>query len=287
MESRTMKYMDTSMASSRIERNSRLYKEVYDKYNEGDNLPLQDNSSLIDINKLREIVNGEEEKRCVPNKIDNIYDKKEKVNVVDQDVYDINKLLEKAKYENNKIKEPVKKSISNSRNILETLENKKISLEEVKKSIDYENNINNNKDNNLEMTRELKYHTKKISIDPLIEQIVVDDDNSPLDLLSDLKPSGNTIVTKPIKENDDNYIKLEDNFYSNDTSDIDIIKKNNNDIDDDFYTSSYKFSKKDFLDDDFSLENKSHNGVKIVLLIVLILILGYVIYFFIMNYGLK
>ena len=108
-------------------------------------------------------------------------------------------------------------------------------LEEEKKS----------EDNSLSMTREMKYHTKQISTDPLIEQVMPNSDLS-LDLFEDLKPTGNTIVTKPITE-EQQKPKVEENFYSSDTSDIDVIKntvKKDNRIDNDFYTSSYKFSKK-------------------------------------------
>ena len=67
---------------------------------------------------------------------------------------------------------------------------------------------------------------------------------------------------------------------------IDIIKKDKT-VDTDFFTSSYQFSKKDFSDDedDFFEEPKSHNFLKIILLILAIIVFAGVIFYFIKNYG--
>ena len=295
MESRTLKYMDTGnneQTNTRSSRNSRLYREVYGKYGDLDNLPLQDNIDEIDMTRLKEIMASDNEKNITreSKKIDNNIKKQD-----DQKVYDINKLLEKAKYENSKLKEPIKNTTQTNREILETLESRELSLEEIKKAC--QKNDQDEKDNNkeeLSMTRELKYHTKQISIDPLIEQVMPDNDLS-LDILEDLKPTENTVVTEPITE--EKIKKVEENFHSSDTSDIDIIKnvnstkvesKKTSNIDNDFYTSSYKFSKKDFNydeDEDFSDEEKTHNALKIILLIIAIIAFILLIYYFITHYG--
>lgn len=300
MESRTLKYMSTGTNEStatRSSRNSRLYREVYGKYGELDNLPLEDNTDEIDMARLREIMTTKQIER--PSVRD--YQKEEHIqdkntyHKDEQKVYDINKLLEKAKYENNKLKDPPKKVTQANRDILSTLESNDLSLEEIKKACQkYETEKKYNEketEESLSMTREMKYHTMRISTDPLIEQVMPDNDLS-LDIFEDLKPTGNTIVTKPIKEEDINQ-KVENNFYSNDTSDIDVIKGNvkstDSRVDDDFYTSSYKFSKKDFNDDEddnFFDEKPSHNGLKIVLLLLAIIAFAFVIYYFITNYGL-
>lgn len=298
MESRTLKYMDTGnyeAATTRSSRNSRLYREVYGKYGELDNLPLQDNTDEIDMDKLKEMManKGNEKNNNIDHQREEIYEKRDNYHKDEQKVYDINKLLEKAKYENNKLKEPPKKTTQINRDILETLESRELSLEEIKKACQkYEiaEEEKKSEDNSLSMTREMKYHTKQISTDPLIEQVMPNSDLS-LDLFEDLKPTGNTIVTKPITE-EQQKPKVEENFYSSDTSDIDVIKntvKKDNRIDNDFYTSSYKFSKKDFSDDDddnFFDEKPSHNALKVILLIMLIAIFIFVIYYFITNYGL-
>lgn len=294
MESRTLKYMDTGnneQTNTRSSRNSRLYREVYGKYGDLDNLPLQDNIDEIDMTRLKEIMaNGTQQNITIDSqKIDNNVKTED-----DQKVYDINKLLEKAKYENSKLKEPTKTTQTN-REILETLESRELSLEEIKKACTkYDSNQKDNIEEKLSITRELKYHTKQISIDPLIEQVMPDNDLS-LDILEDLKPTGNTLVTDPITE--EKIKKVEENFHSSDTSDIDIIKnvnpikvknKKTPDIDNDFYTSSYKFSKKDFNyddDEEFYEEEKTHNALKIILLIIVIIVFILLIYYFITHYG--
>lgn len=303
MESKTLKYMDTGNndtngANTRSKRNSRLYREVYGKYGELDNLPIQDNTDEIDMDRLREIVNHKESTHRE--------DLRRETTVVNdsfgcdnQKVYDINQLLEKAKYENNKLKDPPKKTTEINRNILQTLESRELSLEEIKKACQkYDENIihsdNMTSDDSLSATREMKYHKRQISNDPLIEQ-VMPDSNLSLDLFEDLKPTGNTIITKPIIEEEALFREEQDSknieefFHSEDTSDIDVIKNTvkNNNIDNDFYTSSYRFSKKDFNDDDddFFDEKPSSNIFKIILLIVAIIVFIFVIYYFVTNYG--
>lgn len=317
MESRAEKYYtddyianDSSLNSSRSSRNSRLYRQVYGRYGDLDNLPIDDNTDEIDMDKLKELVsNRPEVNRTPPSGYNFDISKKRKRNIDEQKVYDINKLLEKAKYENNKLKEPEDKIIKTSRNILSTLESTELSVSDIKKAcqkyeeskIDVYPKVEKKeesdiKENGLSMTREMKYQTRQISVDPLIEQVMPDNDLS-LDLLSDLKPTGDTIVTKPIKDPDkvsveSNIVKKnsskEQPFFQSleDTSDIDIIKKDKG-IDADFFTNSYQFSKKDFADDDedFFDEPKTHNILKVLLLILAILVFAGVIFYFVLNYG--
>lgn len=299
MDSRVDKYTNNGNLEqlSRSNRNSKLYKEVYGRYRDLDNLPMTDNTDEIDMDKLKEMLNAENRKRYVSSNEHNLdVLEPRKRNIDESKVYDINKLLEKAKYENSKIKEPENKIINNSRNILSTLEETELSVKDIKNAcqkyddFDSSNDYMDNKNSdNLSMTREMKYHTRNISVDPMINQVVPDNDLS-LDLLSDLKPTGNTIVTKPIVENSDNKdIKTNsDKFFptSGDTSDIDVIKKENK-IDNDFFTSSYQFSKNDFADDDDFYGEKSHNFLKVILLIIAIIVFAGVIFYFVLNYGIS
>lgn len=302
MESRAEKYYTndctTSTTPTRSSRNSRLYRQVYGKYEDLDNLPIDDNTDEIDMDKLKELVSNIDKKKdnpTPPNGYNLDILESRKRNIDEQKVYDINKLLEKAKYENNKLKEPENKLVKTSRNILSTLGSTEISTEDIKKACEkYENNgldvypkkdTSNDLDNNLSMTREMKYQTRQISADPLIEQVMPDNDLS-LDLFFDLKPTGDTIVTKPIKDDNtntsDNNIKKESSVK--DDSDIDVIKKDKN-IDTDFFTSSYKFSDKDFTDDELFENSSSHNVLKVLLLILAILVFAGVIFYFVATYG--
>ena len=111
------------------------------------------------------------------------------------------------------------------------------------------------------------------------------DNDLSLDLFEELKPTGNTIVTKPIREE-----IIETNMHSSDTRDIDIIKPAVGNLEE-FFTNSYEFSKKDFAnltdeDDDFFEKKKDSNILKIILLIIAIIIFAAAIFYFIKNYGL-
>ena len=96
-----------------------------------------------------------------------------------------------------------------------------------------------------------------------------------------LDDNGNeTEVTEPmtIEELNNYIIKSQEETFKN----------ANNNIDNDFYTSSYKFSKKDFIDDDdnfLDITKKSHSAIKVILLLIAIFALTTVIYYFISKYG--
>ncbi len=338
MDSRETKFKDSDLNNgmSRSNRNSKLYRQVYGKYQNLDNLPLEDNTDEIDIDSLKELLIRSENKTRNTHEDINIDILEPKKRSIDNErVHDINKLLEKARYENKKIREPDSnnKIISNSRSILETLGTGdyegnylKKEPEEVKEKIEASKPVN------LEMTRELKNLTRNIAENTLAEQTEKDSDLS-LDLLSDLKPTENTIVTEPIKdtdtkENDEEVkkeikeekkeensfkkVKLEsvgkkepkikkintddEPFFpmnTSDTTDIDIIKepvqikKDVKNVDNDFFTSSYEFSRKDFVDYDDDENSKSNNILKIILLVLAIFVFSGVIAYFILNYGIN
>lgn len=301
MTSRTEKYYteNQTTTSTRSSRNERLYREVYGKYDNSDNLPLEDNTNEIDMAKLKELVlnssSKQEEKELSQTKEHFSILEQRKRNIDEQKLYDINKILEKAKYENNKLKETTSTLPKIDKSILSTLQSTELSIPEIKeasKKYEMKEEIQlDNKETELEeklsMTRELKYHN-------LVEEEPISSATSDLslDLFSDLKPTGNTIVTKPIKEDSDNRISQTKNyssdFHSSDTSDIDIIKPavSSNTKESDFFTSSYEFSKKDFTyDEDFYEDNQKGSILKVILLILVIFIFVGVITYFIINYG--
>lgn len=288
----TEKNQTSTSLPTRSSRFSRLYKEVYGKYDNLDNLPIEDNTDEIDMEKLKELVlnnTPKKEQKEYSENLNVLEQKRRKID--DQKIYDINKILEKAKYENHKLKEPDSTPISKvNKKLLSTLESTEISTEEIQKAKEnYEpKQYNIETEEQLSMTRELKYQnlSKKIEEDPLINQAMPTNDLS-LDLFSDLKPTENTITTKPIRENINMPTEKKEDIRSKDTSDIDIIKtKPQNNMDNDFFTSSYEFSKKDFADDDF-YDTKKRSGIfKILLLFLAIMIFIGVIIYFISTYGL-
>lgn len=276
---------------SRSSRNSRLYKEVYGEYGNLDNLPIEDNTRELDMDRLRELVYNNdkgEEHREIREALD-VLDVRKR-NIDTNRVYDINEMLEKAKYENNKLKDLVVETKS-SRNILSTLEIP--CYEEVEEEKDEETL---KEDENLYMTREFKFKELNDKIKELNNNVMFDeeeeeleednnDSDLSLDLLSDLKPVGNTIITKPITSDNSDY---KGDMHSEDTRDIDIIKPSVVMKNDEFFTNSYEFSKKDFNfkeDEEFFEEKRSGNFWKVLLLILAILIFSFVIVYFVLNYG--
>jgi len=326
MENRTIDEnynINSNNEMSRSSRNSKLYRQVYGKYQESDNLPLEDNTDEIDIDSLKQLLSRSEKPSRVHHSnthdleiIESLKREKEK-----EKTRDINKLLEKARYENKKIQEPNNDIINNSKNILKTLETGDYEgnyLKEEEKEIKSvtKKEVETPAPNNLEMTREMKFYNRNKAMNPLIDQVMPNNDLS-LELLSDLKPNDNTIVTKPVKEKKEEVNKPEIKeeqkkpkikeikeekkddsgpfFPMNmeDTSDIDIIKKPEEiateikKVDNDFFTSSYEFSRKDFTDYDDGDEKRSNNIIKIILLVLAICVFSAVIAYFIFNYGIK
>ncbi|MDD5827464.1 MAG: hypothetical protein PUD25_06870 [Bacilli bacterium] len=308
MDSRSDRYYTEnnidSIPSTRSSRNKKLYKEVYGKYNDLDNLPLEDNTDEIDMAKLKELVLSEGKQNDNPIKENLNIIEQRKRNIDEQKVYDINKILEKAKYENDKLKETTQSIPKVNKQILNTLQSTELSLEELKKASksyqDYQNNENivdlnheeeqtsqsqsDSLENDLSMTRELKYQNLAQE-----ENQEEPQEDLSLDLFSDLKPTGNTIITKPIHEEEVTSHQKETPAitFEKDNSDIDIIKPSVAPVNDDFFTSSYEFSKKDFMqvDDDFSELNQKSSILKIILLFLMIFIVGGVITYFVITYG--
>ena len=289
MESRVNKYSSSNMPS-RSTRNARLYREVYGKYDDLNNLPLEDNTDEIDMNRLQELLrdNKETREKKTEDKYLNIIEQRKR-NIDEQRVYDINKILEKAKYENNKLKESDYSSKIDT-SILSTLQNREITTDELSDV----NEIYNRKqeklkqEEKLSMTRELKFKelSEDVKENPLIDNVMPDSDLS-LDLFENLKPTENTITTTPIKspkklQKDETTQKEEIDVHSGDTRDIDIIKATKNtENENDFFTSSYEFSESDFLDG----PQKSSGILKIILLFLSIIVFAGVIAYFVLNYG--
>lgn len=294
MESRIDKFSN-EVTPSRSARNARLYKEVYGKYDNLNNLPLEDNTDEIDMNKLQEILDKSDidkyRKKQEETREHNIIEQRKR-NIDEQRLYDINKILEKAKYENNKLKD-VEDNSKVDTSILSTLQKREISVDELSK-IYKEEKIKEDESSKIEddlsMTRELKFkglseETKNSN--PLLEHVMPNNDLS-LELFEDLKPTENTIITKPVVPRKDDsktnkYILTEKiDVHSGDTSDIDIIKLPEKEEDNnDFFTNTYEFKDNDFLDG----STKSTNILKIILLFLAIIVFAGVIAYFVITYG--
>ena len=292
------KITENTTNSTRSSRNSKLYKHVYENYEELDNLPIEDNTNEIDMEKLKELIssnNLKKENKEIKENLNILEQRKRQID--EQKIYDINKILEKAKYENSKLKEPTSLASKPKRNILSTLQSTELSLEEIRKaqkesqSTTSKIKTEQKKEEELTMTREIKY---KNLIEQKTEENSVqtesnDNDDISFDLFEELKPTGNTIITKPIKNDNTSTNVIKNDIRSGDTSDIDIIKDTPYNTANDFFTNSYEFSKKDFADpeeEDFFEEPKKGGLLKIILLLFAIMIFVGVIIYFVGTYGL-
>lgn len=245
MESRMEKYYkDNPEYYKRSKRNESLYKDVYKDINNLDNLPIPDNSNEIDLNGLKQIISSRDE-------------------------YRKNKELEKTFVRDNAVLEkPLKEDKSRVYDInvlLETAKNEVNNRNAVEgKKLIQTNFLTNLEDANIkeEDKEEMEVST------PVIEskKTLSDTDSLPLDILVDLKGNDNTIVTDPIVKEDVTMIKK--------------IKEGET-----FYSGSFNFTKKDFAEDEEdSLEEKPHTGLKVFFLILGLLLLAAVIYLGLTKY---
>lgn len=235
----------------RSKKNATLYKEIYGNYSDLEDLPIPENTNEIEIDSLNSIVESRVSRRKeeVKNQdykledLDENFDETEKV-------YDINELLEKAKVENAK----VKKEVPVNRNIPNYLAN----LESDKSTKDIISKYDGNDDDDMPIVKEVVNEEKSVN----------DSGNSTLslDILSDLKPSGNTLVSEPMITEED-------------------IKENQ---DKEFFSSELKFDKKDFAkeedDDNFFEEENNHTFLKVILIIIGLSSLFTAIYFILKEY---
>lgn len=214
----------------RVKKNNDLYKSIYGTDDEFSDLPVSDNYVELDINDIRKGITSREEYKkakelgnITNTKVKRIEEDKEETK---QDkVYDINKMLEKARMNNKYIKE----------------DNDLVSDKYLKSLEEF------TKEEKIELIKEKQEMKEEYNKE--LEEKMKETASLSLDILSDLKPSEDTIVTTPIKEE---LIENEE------------VEKN----DEAFYSGTYSFSKEDFEEksDDFSDIESSNITLKIVLL---------------------
>jgi len=241
MESRMEKYHDVDIEEfQRSKKNAGLYKEVYGNYDDFENLPIPENTNEIDIENLKSLVGSRASKRkeFFSNQ-DNFLDEEIIETPKEEKIYDINELLEIAKEENAKIKKeiPVSKSVPN---YLANLESDKNTKDIILK-------YDGDDDDDLPIVSNSFYSTSKINL----EEGSDSSSDLSLDILSDLKPNGDTTVSAPIKNEEYNTEEL--------------LKEKK-----EFFDGKLDFSNEDFDDDedDEFHEEKNHLFLKVLLLIV-------------------
>lgn len=266
--SRVDKYSDDKKMS-RVTRNEELYKEIKDSELDGYN--IRSNATVIgnqepeiDIEKIKKILDtkyNEAPKR----KSIRVEPKHEENSIID-DVptkeYDLNIILEKAKDEKPETYEEARaKKLRNTQ--YDILNNLNIGDNDEDYSV--ENNIEKPEINKAEEDLMELINTITINEAKVKEEAIKSkkDEVDPLNILEDLKGSGDTAV----------YDKIEDIP----TPKVEEDKKEEskvpeNTLDDSFYTKSL-FKKKDFEDgsQDFLDDNKMGIGVKILIALVIII----------------
>lgn len=266
--SRVDKYSDDKKMS-RVTRNEELYKEIKDSELDGYN--IRSNATVIgnqepeiDIEKIKKILDtkyNEAPKR----KSIRVEPKHEENSIID-DVptkeYDLNIILEKAKDEKPETYEEARaKKLRNTQ--YDILNNLNIGDNDEDYSV--ENNIEKPEINKAEEDLMELINTITINEAKVKEEAIKNekDEVDPLNILEDLKGSGDTAV----------YDKIEDIP----TPKVEEDKKEEskapeNALDDSFYTKSL-FKKKDFEDgsQDFLDDNKMGIGVKILIVLVIII----------------
>ena len=251
MKTRMEKYYDNHEESigSRSRRNEELYKEInkseIERFEINSNATVLANSGRnIDVEKIKKILDTKYKE--TPKRRSIVLDEieeEENISLEQTREYDINAILERAReqkefdYE----KDRLKKIRDTQFDIL-----KNLNLKEEKEEI--EDTAENNLMTLIDAINE-KEKTKQKDLDPL-------------DILTDLKGNENTIILDGLKDEVESKM-IED-------------KKEENKIDDSFYTTSVNFTQSDFDDfNDLKAEVNSHKAlIKVIIGLVVVALLA-------------
>lgn len=268
MNSRLDKYYENNdeVVSSRVHKNEELYKEIskseIDGYEVKSNATiLGENKNEIDVDKIKKILDNKyneiPKRRSI--RLEDTEEEKEEEETTKE--YDINVVLEKAREQKseNYEEERLKKLRDTQFDILKNLD-----IEKAKKESEQEELDDLEEDNLKSLINTIALNEKNSAT------------NTSLDILSDLKGSGNTEVLTGLKEE----VAKKDGEETEELSKTDTNTSTTNLVNS-FYTSSNAIKKKDFedIDEDFSKDMESSNVfIKVVIgIIVLVFIAGVIL----------
>lgn len=269
MASRMDRYNESKSNITRSAKHQNMYNSISSSnYLNYEKLPVSSNVNEIDINTLKKIATNRDEYRKLKELEDTMVIKRNKIierkeEVKEEKIRDINELIEKARGEREKlmgVQEKISNTHYNFLNSLEANEDYEKLEKEKQKELD-----------KLEMTRQYKFQTKRLNENPTIEQIMSDTAKLSLEILEDLKPSDNTVVTKPVSEEEKRNYEIRE-----------MDKKEEKDSD--FYSNTYTFSKKDFFGDGELDETKKSNIVWKVILVILTIVIIVLATIYALNY---
>jgi len=221
------KYKDNGQEDvipTRSDKNKELYKQIYNAYDEFENLIVPSNAREINPSELKKEITSRQEYRKKRdyeditndgNKVNNTIIRKEKIleeQKQEEEIYDINELLNKATSENKK-PELIEPTLANEDYLKKLkLDSRKTNIEQVK-----------------EMYEDIQEEAREE------DESLMKTANLSLEILSDLKSDNDkTAISAPIKNEelpDDNTM--------------------------DFYSNTYKFSKRDFEDKDYDADKEN------------------------------
>ena len=269
MASRMDRYNESKNNITRSAKHQNMYNSISSSnYLNYEKLPVSSNVNEIDINTLKKIATNRDEYRKLKELEDTMVIKRNKIierkeELKEEKIRDINELIEKARGEREKlmgVQEKISNTHYNFLNSLEANEDYEKLEKEKQKELD-----------KLEMTRQYKFQTKRLNENPTIEQIMSDTAKLSLEILEDLKPSDNTVVTKPVSEEEKRNYEIKE-----------MDKKEEKDSD--FYSNTYTFSKKDFFGDGELDESKKSNIVWKVILVILTIVIIVLATIYALNY---
>lgn len=265
MNSRLDKYYENNdeIVNSRVHKNEELYKEIskseIDGYEVKSNATvLGENKNEIDVDKIKKILDTKynEIPKRKSIRLDDVEEEKEEVETTKE--YDINVVLEKAREQKteNYEEERLKKLRDTQFDILKNLD-----IEKTKRENDQDELDDLEEDNLKSLINTIALNEKNNAT------------NTSLDILSDLKGSGNTEVLSGLKEEVEKKDKEEtEELSKTNTSTTNLVNS--------FYTSSNAIKKKDFedIDDEFAKDMESNNVfIKVVIGIIILVFLAGVI----------
>lgn len=255
MNSRMEKYSNLDSSNSRSSRNKKLYEDLYNDTTYTNSVVLDD-SKEIDIAKIKELINREQEKeKTKVVRPTNIYEDldviKEEVN---EKVYDINEVLKEAK---------------SKRDILQEANEKR--------------KTNYNYKSHFDIERELE-KTRKV-YDKLLQE-----ETELLDIMNTLT----NVPTNHGKDNYKDLTSEANKFKTGTVEVKEITKEVTNDLDNsvsdttEYNTNTFMFDKKDFITED-SLREHLDGTNKFIKFLIFLLVLAIILgsYYIIKTYILK
>lgn len=249
MASRMEKYHgNVSNNSRRSVRNESLYKDIYEntEYSNIENVAVMDKTNEISLEQIKELLREHESE-----KKNTVKKEAPKVEIEPEEErnYDIRDILIKAKDEH--VDDNKNRTLNTQYNIL-----KNIDIKDKMSSAD-----------------ELELEKTLVNAAALKE---FDDNELSLDMLSDLKSSGNTIVEKTNVGDLLSEVQEAKNNYE---------VKDDEGLDKSFYTSSLNFKDEDFeqlkdLQESIASNNKMIKVLFFLLFVVIAVVLGYILFKF-------